>query len=85
MLRLLVLLYLFITTTTYSTDFYVDPSLGDDHANGLAAKPDAPNAPVKTIVRGLKLAQAGDTVHLAPAVYRESAVFNNRAGEEGAE
>ncbi len=64
-------------------DLYVDPTLGDEHANGLAAKADGANGPVKTIARGIKYAQPGDTVHLAPVVFKESAVFYNRVGEPG--
>jgi len=64
-------------------DFHVDPRLGDDRANGLAASITGTNGPVKTIARGLKLAGPGDTVHLAPAVFKESAVFYNRRGEPG--
>ncbi|HEY3899557.1 MAG TPA: hypothetical protein VGM54_13130 [Chthoniobacter sp.] len=81
--RFSLLLLLFIAINVRGADYYVDPALGDEHANGLAAKADGTNGPVKTIVRGLKLAQPGDTVNLAPAAYKESAVFNNRAGEEG--
>ena len=64
-------------------DVYVNPATGADTANGLAAAPAGANGPLKTIARGLKLAQAGDTVHLAPAVYKESATFHNRSGEPG--
>jgi hypothetical protein len=81
--QLFLLFILASTTITYGTDYFVDPTAGDDHANGLAAKVDGANGPIKTIARGLKFAQPGDTVHLAPAVYRETAVFNNRSGEEG--
>ena len=60
---------------------YVDPNIGDDRSNGLASQPHGGDAPVKTIARGIKLAQPGDTVHLAPVTFRESAVFYNRHGE----
>jgi len=62
---------------------YVDPILGDDRANALAAKPQGADGPVKTIARGIKLAQPGDTIHLAPVVFRESITFHNRHGESG--
>jgi len=81
--RLPLLLLSIAASAAYGTDYYVDPTLGTDRATGLAAKVDGANGPVNTIARGLKLAQAGDTVHLAPVVFKESAVFNNRAGEEG--
>jgi Protein of unknown function (DUF1565) len=57
-------------------EIQVNPSTGTDSADGISQ-------PVKTIARGLKLVQAGDTVHLMPGTYRESAVFNNRSGEPG--
>jgi Protein of unknown function (DUF1565) len=57
-------------------EIQVNPSTGADNADGISQ-------PVKTIARGLKLAQPGDTVHLTPGTYRESAVFNNRSGEPG--
>jgi hypothetical protein len=69
--------------TTHARDIYVDPRTGDEHANGLASKPDGSNGPVKTIARGIKYAQPGDIVHLAPVVFKESAVFHDRVGEPG--
>jgi hypothetical protein len=85
MLRLFLslLVLLVCIERAHATDYYVDPALGDDHASGLAAKPDGPNGPVKTIARAIKAAQPGDTVNLATAVYKESAVFYNRVGEPG--
>jgi hypothetical protein len=62
---------------------YVHPSVGDDRANSLAPQPRGTDAPVKSIARGIKLAQPGDTVHLAPVRFLESAVFYNRHGEPG--
>lgn len=56
------------------TDIQVDPQLGDDANDGRAA-------PVKTIARGIKLAQPGDTISLKPAVYYESAIFHGKHGE----
>lgn len=58
-------------------DLHVAPG-GDDRADGLTAA-----TAVRHLAKALALAQAGDTVHLAPAVYRESAVFHNRRGEPG--
>jgi hypothetical protein len=59
-------------------DLYVNPTTGNDRADGLTAK-----TAVQTIAQGLKRAAAGDTVHLARAVYHESAVFHNREGQPG--
>ncbi|MGB8166948.1 MAG: right-handed parallel beta-helix repeat-containing protein [Chthoniobacteraceae bacterium] len=57
-------------------DIHVSLQTGSDGNDGVAM-------PVKTIARGLKLAMAGDTVHLAPGRYKESAVFANKLGEPG--
>ena len=69
--------------TTAARQIYVDPTIGNDRANGLASQPHGTDAPLKTIARGIALAKPGDTVHLAPVVFRESAVFFNRHGEPG--
>ncbi|MEP6670021.1 MAG: hypothetical protein ABJF10_12755 [Chthoniobacter sp.] len=83
MLRSFLPALLAFTTALHATDYYVDPVSGDDHANGFATKADGTNGPVKTIARAVKAALPGDTVHLATAVYKESAVFHNRTGEPG--
>ena len=64
-------------------DIFVHPVTGADTANGLAAAVTGTNGPVQSIARGLKLAGPGDTVHLAPVVFRESALFHNRSGAPG--
>jgi len=66
----------FAFASALAHEIHVDPKIGNDASDGLTK-------PVKTIARGLKLAQAGDTVHLTPDIYRESAVFYNRSGEPG--
>ena len=38
---------------------------------------------VKTIRDAIKLAQPGDTIHLQPIVYHESAIFQGKKGEPG--
>lgn len=65
-----------VATTAPARDIFVNPATGSNSANGI-------DAPVQTIDYGLKLAHAGDTVHLAPVVFKESALFRNRAGEPG--
>ncbi len=72
------LLVLTFAAPAVGRDLYVDPATGRDRADGLS-----PKTAVQTIAQGLKLARAGDTVHLTRAVYRESAVFHNREGEPG--
>ncbi len=44
---------------------HVDPAKGDDTHDGVTG-------PVRTIARGIRLAQPGDTIHLATATYYES-------------
>ncbi len=57
-------------------DLHVDPVSGNDRNDGVAM-------PVKTISQAIKLAQRGDTIHLTPTRYKESAVFANKLGEPG--
>ena len=59
-----------------STDIRVDQEAGDDANDGRTA-------PVKSIARAIRLAQPGDTIHLTPGVWYESAVFTKRHGELG--
>lgn len=54
----------------------VDPVGGSDANDGR-------QLPVKTIARAIRLAQPGNTIHLAPARYYESADFTNKWGEPG--
>lgn len=55
---------------------HVDPAQGSDGNDGVAQ-------PVKTIARAIRLAEPGDTIHLAPSVYYESADFSNKHGDPG--
>ena len=55
---------------------HVDPKNGRDAHDGIAA-------PVKTIARAVKLAQPGDTIHLTPGTYYESADLTNKHGLPG--
>lgn len=54
----------------------VDPVTGEDANDGRAA-------PVKSIARAIRLAQPGDTIHLTPGVYFESADLTNKHGLPG--
>lgn len=54
----------------------VDPASGHDGNDGVAA-------PVKSIARAIKVAEPGDTIHLSPARYKESAAFINKLGAPG--
>ncbi len=64
------------TDLSLAPDLHVDPTAGDDSNNGRSA-------PVKTIARAMKLAQPGDTIHLTPETYYESADFTNKHGLPG--
>lgn len=81
--RLLILflsLFLFLPIPSRAREipgaFTVDPARGDDAGDGLTH-------PFKTIARALKEAGPGDTVHLTPGRYSESAFFVNKKGEPG--
>ncbi len=54
----------------------VDPRSGDD-------KNDGTTAPLKSITRAIRIAQPGDTIHLATARYFESADLTNKHGAPG--
>lgn len=55
---------------------HVDPAKGDDAHDGIAG-------PVRTIARGIRLAQPGDTIHLATTTYYESADLTGKHGAPG--
>lgn len=67
-----VLLSLFLPVMSLSA-IQVDPAKGDDQNDGV-------QAPVKTIARGIKLAQPGDTVHLTPGTYHEGVDLSLKRG-----
>ena len=60
--------------TTATSDLHVDPTKGDDANDGRTQA-------VKTIKRAVSLAQPGDTIHLATALYHESANLHGMKGE----
>jgi hypothetical protein len=66
-------------------DIYVNPETGEERSSGLTVEKQGADGPVKTMHRAIRMAQPGDTVHLAPlaAPYREVAVFHNAHGEPG--
>lgn len=67
-------LLLVLALPALGRDLHVDPAQGNDARDGV-------EAPVKTIARGIRLAQPGDTVHLAPGRYLESADLSRKHGE----
>lgn len=75
-MKLLLPLLAALTAFAHGADLHVDPARGDDARDGVAQ-------PVRTIARAIKLAQPGDTIHLRPAIYRESAGFYGKRGEPG--
>ena len=58
---------------TFGRSLQVNPSTGNDTWDGVGK-------PVKTIARAIKLAQPGDTIHLTPGTYFESADLSNKHG-----
>jgi hypothetical protein len=64
-------------------DLFVNPVTGADTANGRAAVVTGTNGPMRTIARGIQLAGPGDTIHLVPVIFRESANFRDRSGTPG--
>lgn len=62
-----------VTAGAAGRQIKVDPIAGDSSADGVTK-------PVKTIARGIKLAGPGDTVSLAPGLYRESIVLVEKHG-----
>lgn len=66
-------------------NIYVNPETGDDRSTGLVAEKRGADGPVKTIHRAIRMAVAGDTIHLARLAmpYHETPVFHNVHGEPG--
>jgi len=57
-------------------DIHVDPDSGRD-------TPADPQAPLKTIAAAIRIAKPGDTIHLKPGRYSQSADFLTKNGEPG--
>lgn len=77
------LLLVGVARAAMARDLFVDPVAGDDRSSGLDREVTGKDGLVKTIARGVRLAGAGDVVHLAKAVYRESIVLHDKVGEPG--
>lgn len=69
--------------TAQARDIHVDPAQGSDAADGLSARPEGASGPVKSILRAVKLAGPGDTIHLSKTTYHETFDLTNRHGEPG--
>ncbi|MBT4723345.1 MAG: hypothetical protein HOB29_00130, partial [Planctomycetaceae bacterium] len=63
-------------TTAKARDLRVDPAIGDDSNDGSTA-------PLKSIKQAIRIAKAGDTIHLKPVVYHQYAGFYGKRGEPG--
>jgi len=74
-LRLSVVVAMLMAPIALAETFHVSPA-GDDRAAGTAA------APFRTVQRGAEAAQPGDTVLVAPGIYRER-VAPPRGGADG--
>jgi hypothetical protein len=61
---------------TEARDLHVDVVIGDDANDGTTS-------PLRSIRQAIRIAKAGDTIHLAPAVYHEYAGLYNKRGEPG--
>lgn len=57
-------------------DLHVDPAVGNDRNDGS-------KLPLKSIKHAIRIAEAGDTIHLKPIVYYEYAGFYDKRGELG--
>ena len=55
-------------TTAEARDLRVDPDIGDDSNDGSTS-------PLKSIRQAIRIAKAGDTIHLNPVVYHQYAGF----------
>ncbi|NQV25564.1 MAG: DUF1565 domain-containing protein, partial [Rhodopirellula sp.] len=78
-MKLSILTVLFVIASfceAEARDLQVDPGIGDDGNDGTTS-------PLKTIRHAIRSAEAGDTIHLKPAVYHEYAGFYNTRGEQG--
>lgn len=70
----------------FAAELYVNNETGNDALDGLSPKVEsAARGPLKTIMRAVRQAAAGDTIHLGPAgaVYREEVEFRDKGGEPG--
>tara|TARA_B110000438_G_scaffold102370_1_gene101295 strand:- start:1554 stop:3089 length:1536 start_codon:yes stop_codon:yes gene_type:complete len=63
-------------TTAKARDLRVDPAIGDDSNDGSTS-------PLKSIRQAIRIAKAGDTIHLKPVVYHQYAGFYGKRGEPG--
>lgn len=61
---------------TDAHDLHVDLEVGDDSNDGTTS-------PLRSIKQAIRIAKAGDTIHLKAAVYHEYAGFYNKRGEPG--
>lgn len=59
---------------TEARDLHVDPEGGDDANEGTTS-------PLRSIRQAIRIAKAGDTIYLKPAVYQEYAGFYNKRGK----
>ncbi|MDA0833292.1 MAG: right-handed parallel beta-helix repeat-containing protein [Planctomycetota bacterium] len=73
---LILLFWLISPGFVHARDLHVDPANGDDAHDGISQ-------PVKTFNRVLRLAEAGDTIHLLPIVYHDWFGIFDKSGEPG--
>jgi hypothetical protein len=78
-MKILILTTLLVSTAfcrTEARDLRVDPGIGNDGNDGTTS-------PLKSIKQAIRIAEAGDTIHLNPVVYHEYAGFYGKRGEPG--
>lgn len=65
-------------------DLFVNPQAGNDSADGSTETSGDGHGPLQTIDRAIRLAEPGDTVHLAKAVYTEPVgIYGTKSGLPG--
>ncbi len=66
-------------------NLYVDSTIGDDLATGLAPQANGTDGPLRTLRPAIRQARPGDTIHLTPQAQacRDIAVFHDVHGEPG--
>lgn len=78
-----VVVLVLVASGAHGAEVYVNPTTGDDSADGLSPMVQGRSGPHRTISRAVRLAGPGDTVHLAKAVYHESVNLTGKSGERG--
>tara|TARA_R100000027_G_scaffold37442_1_gene27541 strand:- start:20248 stop:21666 length:1419 start_codon:yes stop_codon:yes gene_type:complete len=70
------------SSVAISRDLYVDPSQGNDRADGLSSAVEAGSGPVATIRRAVQMAEPGDVIRIVEGIDRvyEQVLFAEKSG-----